>query len=159
VGNQEYQHLVGYEKETIIFYTIVDNKSEETCILPEEAAALFKKYNLICVKTQSRGLASNIDDLKKIILDIYIEVGSASIGVSEEGSVVYLVGRGGHERVLSLGKTKTMEYWIYWKLREKLKLWNLKQHKDLIEEGKEDQVYEYVWTAMVKFKEEIKDFT
>ena len=29
------------------------------------------------------------------------------------------------ERVLSLGKLKTIEYWIYWKLREKL--WNFWQ--------------------------------
>jgi hypothetical protein len=39
VGNHMYQHIVGYEKETIIFYTIVDNnKAEITSLLPEESS-------------------------------------------------------------------------------------------------------------------------
>lgn len=113
-------------------------------MLPEEAAALFSKYSIKCVKTESKGLFGNMDDLKKCLLQIYTDVGSESIGIAEEGSVVYLVSRGADERVLSLGKMKTMEYRIYRKLREKLKLWNLKDHKDLIEAGKEDEVYEKV---------------
>ena len=150
--------MVGYEVETIIFYTLVDNNSPNTCMLPEESAELFSKYSLRCVKTLSKGLFDNIDDLKKCLLQIYTDVGSESIGTAEEGSVMYLVARGGEEWVLSLGKMKTMEYWIYRKLREKLKLWNLKDHKDLIEQGKEDLVYERVSKAIEHFKTEIKDF-
>jgi len=148
VGNQDYQHLVGYEHETIIFYTLVDNNSPNTCMLPEESGALFSKYSFRCVKTISKGLFDNMDDLKKCLLTIYTDVGSESIGIAEEGSVVYLVNRGDEERVLSLGKMKTMEYWIYWKLWEKLKLWNIKDNKDLIEAGKEDEVYEKVEKAI-----------
>ena len=82
-------------------------------MLPEESSAIFSKYNLRCVKTVSRGKFNSMEELKKCLLEIYIEVGSNSIGDAEEGSVIYLVNRSGNDKVLSLGKMKTMEYRIY----------------------------------------------
>ena len=65
VGNNEYQHLVGYDEQTIIFYCVVDNESPVTCMLPEESAQIFKNFNLRCVKTESKGKFCTYEELKK----------------------------------------------------------------------------------------------
>lgn len=130
VGNQEFQHIIAYENELIIFYTIVKNSvSKTSCQLPEQCAKLFKKYGLIAVNTQSRGRFSDFGKLKSKLLEIYSEVGSGPIQTQEEGCVIYLVARTegkSQDEVISLSKMKTMEYRIFRKLREKLKIFNAK---------------------------------
>ena len=74
--------MVGYVKKMIVFYTIVKNSiSKFSCFLPEDSAAIFSKYNMICVNTESKGRFNDLESLKAEILKIYTDVGSASLGV------------------------------------------------------------------------------
>lgn len=54
---------------------------------------------------------------------MYKEVSEASIHSEEEGAVLYFVAdyNEPNERILSLGKLKTLEYRVLRKLREKLR--------------------------------------
>lgn len=79
------------------------------------------------------------------------EVGNSPISKQEEGSVIYFVSwslNKAEDEVLSLAKLKTIEYWIYWKLREKLwNFWNIyydqyfKKREYTFVEQKYDQKY------------------
>lgn len=124
VGNPDFLHLIFYPKVRILFYTVVDNNSDCTCMLPEESFNLFKKYNLECVTFTSLGLFSVYEDMMDTLRETYCSVARESISEGEEGSVIYFVRRsetGAEDNVLSLAKVKTLEYRMFRKLREKLK--------------------------------------
>jgi len=90
------------------------------------------------VKTESKGYFSDINELKKSLINIYTDVGSAKLSDQEEGSVIYLVDwvkDGQNDHVLSLCKMKTGEYRIYRKLRERLKCFNTKFFTELVSNG------------------------
>ena len=46
VGSQNHQHLVLYSRVTILFYAVVDNKSEDNCWPCARSWSLFKRYGL-----------------------------------------------------------------------------------------------------------------
>lgn len=156
-GDPEHLHLIFYPKIKIIFYTIVDNYSEYSCMLPEESYRLFKKYGLECVTLKSLGVFSNYEDLKDCLKATYKEVARERIDTGEEGSVIYLVRRsetGADDRILSLAKMKTLEYRLYRKLREKTKTTINAINKKGGPESSEKQA----WNSMVKkFKTEAND--
>ena len=50
VGNYYHQHLIKYNKETLLFYAVVDNLShDQNCLLPEESYKIFNEFELDCV--------------------------------------------------------------------------------------------------------------
>ena len=55
IGSQDYQHLVKYSRVSIIFYAIVDNQSEQSCLPCSVAWGLFKKFRLDVVKIEDLG--------------------------------------------------------------------------------------------------------
>ena len=63
IGNPEHQHMVLYNRETLIFYAVVDNYSPALCWPMDQATALFKKHILDIVVTQSLGIFSDYDGL------------------------------------------------------------------------------------------------
>lgn len=122
IGNQEHQHMVLYERITIIFYAIVDNASPEVCIPTDIALTLFTKYGLDKVSVQSLGLFNNYDSLCNGLYNIFRDVAKSKIIEEEEGSVLYFIKRGiEKDEVLSMCKLKTVEYRLFRKMREKLR--------------------------------------
>jgi hypothetical protein len=126
IGNQEHQHMVLYNRETLIFYGVVDNYSSDLCWPFDQALALFKKYDLDVVVVQSLGIFSSFDQLCDGLLKAFRDVAKGKIVEEEEGSVVYLTKRDStgvksKDKVLSMAKLKTIEYRIFRKMREKLR--------------------------------------
>ena len=126
VGNQYHQHLIRYMKHTILFYSIVNNYSEETCIPVIESYQNFKKYKLDVVPYERIGIFNTHRSLCEALDKLYIRIAESSIIDEEEGSVLYITeniedkGKT-YNRVIVLCKLKTLEYRVYRKLREKLK--------------------------------------
>jgi len=161
-GDPNHMHLIIYPKVRIIFYTIVDNNSEYSCLLPEESCRIFKKYSLECVTFESLGVFDSYQDLKLCLKKTYRSVACDTITKAEEGSVIYLIRRSlnvesqGEDRILSLAKMKTLEYRMYRKLREKIKTVYYRLRSKKKSEVSEKQS----WTTMVnKFKTEAKELT
>jgi hypothetical protein len=46
VGNQDYQHLVSYQKTTILFYALVDNYSPDICLPITKTMSLLTRIGL-----------------------------------------------------------------------------------------------------------------
>lgn len=63
VGNQKYQHLVKYEKTTILFYAIVENNSADICLPISETHRILTKYGLDKVPMISQGTYATYDTL------------------------------------------------------------------------------------------------
>ena len=63
IGSQEHQHFVRYSRVTIIFYAIVENDSEKSCIPCAEAWAFFKKFDLDVVHIRSLGTFTDYKQL------------------------------------------------------------------------------------------------
>jgi hypothetical protein len=63
VGAQEHQHMVKYNRRTLIFYAIVENNSGMICWPHERALTLFQKHELDSVKIESLGLYNTYDGL------------------------------------------------------------------------------------------------
>jgi hypothetical protein len=122
-GNQDYQHLVKYEKIAVNFVAIVDNGSNITCISPKKAFGIFDKYGLNKVGYKHMGEFSSWKEFNDELGKIYLNVAETEIDYEEEGSVIYIVGvdSEGVEETLSLSKLKTLEYRLFRKLREKLR--------------------------------------
>ncbi len=121
--SRQHQHLVSYSRETILFYALVDHNSGTNCGDPAATLALFAKYGLDAVSYESKGICKSIDEMRKILLRVYIETAKASLYNEEEGVVMYIVKRGGSGKdcTLSLCKVKTLEYRLYRRLREMLR--------------------------------------
>lgn len=118
--------MVLYNRETLIFYGVVDNYKPDLCWPIDRALALFSKHHLDVVIVQSLGTYSTYDDLCDGLYQAFRDVAKGKIVEEEEGSVVYLTLRdksGDHslDRVLSMAKLKTIEYRIFRKMREKLR--------------------------------------
>jgi hypothetical protein len=163
VGKEGCQHIVAYEKESIIFYTIVKNDSYDPSLLPETCTDIFKRYNMLCVPVESKGCVETLEALKIVLSNVFTEVGSGPLATQEEGAVVYLVSRnketGHEEKVLSLSKLKTFEYRILRKLREKLRsFYTNKSIKAMFEKGEDEAAWNQYAVRLVAFKNEIKDF-
>ncbi len=121
-GNPEHQHMVRYPRETIVFYTIVENEAVADCIDPIAASRIFEKYGLDHVQCESKGICHSLGEVIKGIRDVYTTLATESLYNEEEGVVIYLVSRGAEKSfTLSLCKVKTLEYRIYRKIRENVK--------------------------------------
>ncbi len=70
VGNQDYQHLVKYQKTTILFYAIVDNCSKDTCIPLEQAFGLLRKYNFDTVTVTEMGSFTTFESLAAALCEL-----------------------------------------------------------------------------------------
>ncbi|KAL4471393.1 hypothetical protein ABPG74_008286 [Tetrahymena malaccensis] len=122
-GNQDYQHLVKYDKIDLHFYAVVENNSPETCIPTDLAYQIFEKYGLTKVQV-SKLTAHSWKEFNDIVFKLYKEVGSSSIEQDGEGAVLYFISENREtqeQQVISLCKLKTLDYRIFRKLREKLK--------------------------------------
>ena len=131
VGNPEFQHLVKYSKTEILFYALVDNSSAATCLPPQEAFNLFRKFKLSAVSVQDLGSFTNFTELGKALKLAFDKVAESAVSEEEEGSVLYLVHQApsGAQRTLALCKLKTLEYRVLRKLKEKLRNF-VKNHKN-----------------------------
>lgn len=63
IGSQDYQHLVKYSRVSIIFYAIVDNYSEQSCLPCSQSWSIFKKFGLDVVKIEDLGVFTNYNKL------------------------------------------------------------------------------------------------
>lgn len=126
IGSIEHQHMVKYNRVTIIFYAVVDNHSPEICWPSNQALQLFKKYDLDVVNITSLGLYNDYESLCNALYNSFRDIAKGKITDEEEGAVIYLTkrdksGNSSEDRVLSLCKLKTIEYRIFRKMREKLR--------------------------------------
>ena len=90
VGNQEHQHMVLYNRETFIFYAVVDNSSPEICWPIDRALALLKRFTLDIVSVESLGIYNTFHGLCDGLTKAFRDVAKGKIVEEEEGSVVYL---------------------------------------------------------------------
>lgn len=72
-GNQDYQHLVTYDKIDLHFYAVVENHSKFTCIPPDQAVEIFKEYGLTYCKFE-KFTTKSLDDFSTQICNIYNSV-------------------------------------------------------------------------------------
>jgi hypothetical protein len=120
VGNQDYQHLVSYSRQTILFYALVDNSAPAICLPPAECHALTRRFGLDHVTMHPEGTFDSYDGLCDRLEELYRVVAESSISSEEEGSVLYFLNANTGE-VLSMCKLKTLEYRVLRKLREKMR--------------------------------------
>jgi hypothetical protein len=125
VGSQEHQHLVKYSRVTIIFYAMVDNYSNDTCIPCDQAWAFFGKYGIDKGIIESIGKFTNYDQMCDKMCTVFKDVAKSEIAKDEEGNVLYFTKRDLSGKlptqVMSLCKLKTLEYRLFRKMREKLR--------------------------------------
>lgn len=91
VGHNDYQHLVKYDRKTVVFYALVDNNSKVTCVSPILGYAMMQKFGLDCVKVDNFGTYRRIDELYAALDELFTRVAQQSIEDGEEGSVLYFV--------------------------------------------------------------------
>ena len=63
VGNQDYQHLVKYQKLSILFYALVDNSSDEICLPQSFTMAFLTQHCLDKVLLTNEGTYTDYDSL------------------------------------------------------------------------------------------------
>jgi len=85
--------MVKYNRETLIFYAVVDNHSPDICWTHDRALQLFQKYEMDCVKIESLGLYDSFDSLCDRLHKAFRDVAKSKLTEEEEGSVLYLVKR------------------------------------------------------------------
>lgn len=153
-GNPDYQHLIKYEKIDLIFYAIVQNNSERTCIPPDQAYELFRRYGFSTVQSSCMREFKDFTTLNNHLKMLYCKVAESDIETGAEGSVLYFVleDKNGSCRTISLCKLKTIEYRIYRKLREKLR-----SYLNLLEERKKSKGVASFDNIFRKFKNEVEE--
>lgn len=96
------------------------------CLTPEKTYSVFTKYGLDVVPHMTLGVYDDFGDLCKDLEDEFEHVQSQNISNEEEGAVLYLILRYNSEAmpdvVISLCKLKTLEYRLFRKMREKLRI-------------------------------------
>ncbi len=129
-GNLNLQHMVKYDKETILFYALVRKDSPDLCVAVESSFAQMQAAGLPTVSYSKQATCSTIEQLSTSLHDLFLKTARASMQSTGEGSVLYMVRthKDTHEQTtVALGKLKTLEYRLYRKLREKVK--NMLQRK------------------------------
>jgi hypothetical protein len=63
VGNQDYQHLVKYQKLSILFYALVDNSSDEICLPQSFTMTFLTQHCLDKVLLTNEGTFTDYDSL------------------------------------------------------------------------------------------------
>jgi hypothetical protein len=89
VGNNDFQHLVKYSSQTVVFYALVDNNSRVTCLPPILALAFLQRFGIDHVKVEKFGTFRRLDELYGAIDELFSRVATQSIEDGEEGSVLY----------------------------------------------------------------------
>ncbi len=154
-GNPTHQHLIKYNKTDILFFAIVDHNSLNSCIPPNEAFDLFKKYSLSTVLIQNCKKISNLKDLKNLLKEIFHFVSKSPIEIGGEGSVLYFVKLSEKfDEVLSLCKIKTLEYLIFRGLREK-RTQPLHIYKNYVKELTSELLFFHFGEVLLKLKKKI----
>lgn len=123
-GHAIRQHLVKYDKESIIFYAVVPKDCRVPCWPMKKTFDFFEEAALERVKLDIEKGISTIDQLSDAIAKMNSKVASSTVEEDGEGSVLYIERVNettGEGEVLSLCKLKTMEYRFLRKAREKLK--------------------------------------
>ncbi|CDW83272.1 UNKNOWN [Stylonychia lemnae] len=123
VGVEGYQHLIEYTHQYLKFYCMIKNDSDQLCQPIQFFEEFINKYGFRRVQFMNEGTYQDYDSLCDRLLVIYKELYESSIRDQGEGAVIYFVQNyeQNSERVISLGKLKTLEYRIFRKLREKLR--------------------------------------
>lgn len=143
VGNPSYQHLVKYEKQGFLFYSLVHKYASDEAVNPREAFEKIKALGLQCVTYKEHAGLKTWSELNNKLKELYKSVRESSLETKEEGLVLYLVRKAadGTEKVASLCKLKTLEYMIFRKLREKLRaLTDKKATREVIESKFQEEV-------------------
>lgn len=137
-GNPNYQHLVKYEKQGFLFYALVHKYGQEEAMNPREAFDKIKSLGLQCIMHKEHPPCKTWHDLNTQLKTMFKQIKESSIEQKEEGVVVYLVSKkeDGTESLFSMCKLKTLEYMIYRKLREKLRVLSEKKMAREILEAK-----------------------
>ena len=142
VGNPLHQHLVEYKEIDVIFYAIVDLKSNDSCIPVLKASEIFDKYGFKKVNIELRGTYEDEKSFNEALLALYKEVSESELEKDQEGAVLYFqsIFPDGECQVLSLSKLKTLEYRVLRKLREKLKnqLRDMRRPEDVVRTYKKE---------------------
>lgn len=68
ISNDKHQQFAAYDRETIVFYAVVDNYGEYTCWPLARAHDLFKRYGLAVVTTQDEGTYDSYASLAEATL-------------------------------------------------------------------------------------------
>lgn len=122
-GNPKHQHLVAYKEITIFFFALVELRGDRTCLPIHIMKNFVEKHGLPTVRMTPRRECNNTRDLAEILTELSKEVSENSIEEDQEGSVVYFEAKWEDKvEMLSLCKLKTLEYRLFRKLREKLKM-------------------------------------
>lgn len=90
-GRADDMQYVKYEKETLIFYAVVDNASPESCWPIAKAFSFFKKYDLNVVPVVSLGEFTNYNALCDKVEETFKDVVKSPMSVDGEGQVVYFI--------------------------------------------------------------------
>ena len=120
VGNPDCQHLIQYQEIDILFFAIVNNHIDDECIPPLEAFKFFSQFHLNTVRIEDMGTFKTFEGFNQALKLVSTKIASADIELEQEGCVLYFLNTKS-QKVVSLGKFKTLEYKIFRKLREKLK--------------------------------------
>lgn len=126
------QHLVNYGQEAqLFFYALVEKQNKiEDCMPLSRTFKFLEKFGLPRVKceiVQTKTIDHTIEKLREIV----VGMNQKTMKEGGEGSVLYVSGiEGEEEKNLLVCKVKTIEYRIYRKLREKLKIYLQKYNKN-----------------------------
>ena len=74
VGNQDYQHLVKYDRLTILFYALIDNLSDNICLPMSYTMEFLTKHTLDKVILTNEGTFNDYDTLCERLIELYKEV-------------------------------------------------------------------------------------
>lgn len=145
VGNTNFQHLVYYNEINIYFYALVEKNGEETCISPLKFNKFCAYQGLKAVLSEESPPLEDFNSLNLYLTQIFQEISNKTIEEGGEGCVLYFqeedLDKPEKSKMISLGKIKTLEYRIYRKLREKIKV-SLKSpgKKDILLKRMKDEV-------------------
>ena len=175
IGNPNFKHIVTYQNEEIKFFAIVNNDSPYSCVPVLESFYIFKRFSIPRVKINKIGTFSNKVEMYKRLKLLIKEISNQSLESCGEGSVLYIVANKtekseiieqlefevfsessdltdlnislivSEQITISLAKIKTIEYRIYRKIRETVKL--LKNESEICEK-RLDEFKNYVKSIM-----------
>jgi hypothetical protein len=89
VGHPDLQHLVRYERETIIFYALSKHDQTATCIPILQSYDFFQRHSLDYVKCVNAGCFRVLSVFYGFLEELFRQMASESLEEGEEGSVIY----------------------------------------------------------------------
>ncbi|CAD8111001.1 unnamed protein product [Paramecium sonneborni] len=121
-GNNEYQHLVQYDKAQLKFYALVPKISDDSsvnCLHPDLTLNILQSLDLNIVK-QNHYIVNNYQEFQIKLIELTKSISISKLSDIGEGNVLYFSNC--QEQCFSLAKLKSLEYRFKRKIREKLKL-------------------------------------